>query len=181
MENSSPPPPPEMDVSTIFQNDDANEDGVLSVEETKLTEEMFADADSDSDGLLTTEEVEEMLGAMGGPGMMKGPPPGGAPDIDAIFEEEDKDGDGMISVQDSALSSEMFSNIDGDGDGYITTEEIENSLPASDAQKTGQTSAFVQDPNTFLAMAAYHNAMQSITGVGAQTFLSSLSICMAES
>ena len=167
-------PPPAMDVDTIFQNDDANQDGVLSVDETKLTEEMFADADTDSDGQLTTEELEEMLargpqgmGAMGGAGMMQGPPPG-PPDIDALFEQEDTDADGMISAEESALSSDMFANIDADGDGYLTAGEIEESMPAPNEENISQDSSSAQDPNTYLAMAAYQNAVQSFIGLGTE-------------
>jgi hypothetical protein len=97
----TPPAPP--DAATIIENEDTNLDGVLSVKETRLTEDMFADADTDSDGTLTLEELEEMLangppagmGGMGGGGSM-GPEP---MSIESIFETEDTDGDEKNSTE----------------------------------------------------------------------------------
>ena len=82
----------------------------------------------------------------------------------------------MISAEESALSSEMFSNIDADGDGYLTADEIEESMPApNEGTGGGQESAYAQDPNTFLAMSAYQNAMEPFMGTATNESLGSLS------
>jgi len=61
--------PPSAD--SIMEKDDANLDGVLTVDETPMSEEMFSDSDSDSDGQLNTQELEDML-SNGPPPMMGG-------------------------------------------------------------------------------------------------------------
>ena len=50
--------------------------------------------------------------------------------IAEILSREDEDGDGMISVEESALDSEAFNNMDADGDGLLTEEELANSGPS---------------------------------------------------
>ncbi|MCM2285880.1 MAG: EF-hand domain-containing protein [Desulfobacula sp.] len=167
----TPPAPP--DAATIIETEDTNEDGVLSIEETRLTEEMFADADTDSDGMLTLEELEEMLangppaagggmsgmgGGMGGGGAM-GPEP---MSIESIFETEDADGDDLISAEESALSDEIFSEIDTDQDGYLTAEEIEagrenKKEPTELTQTLASSTTVTQD----MAIKAYQQAIQS--------------------
>lgn len=121
--------PPSAD--SIMESDDANLDGVLTVDETPMSEEMFSDADSDSDGQLNTSELEEMLSngpppppMMGGGGDqgMKGGGMGGA---QSIMDAEDTDEDGSISSEESSLSSEVFSLLDTNKDGVISQDEIE--------------------------------------------------------
>jgi Ca2+-binding EF-hand superfamily protein len=158
----TPPAPP--DAATIIENEDTNEDGVLSVEETRLTEDMFADADTDSDGTLTGEELEEML-ANGPPAGMSGMSGGGGMgskpmSIESIFETEDTDGDGKISAEESVLSDEMFSEIDTDQDGLLTAEEIETSQE-NKKELTDQTQAYSSTVTQDIAMKAYQQAIQS--------------------
>lgn len=106
--------PPSVD--SIMENDDANLDGVLTVDETPMSEEMFSDADSDSDGQLNTSELEKMLS--------NGPPPppmmgGGVGfDVQSILDSEE-----------SSLSSEVFSLLDTNKDGVISQDEIEAAQP----------------------------------------------------
>jgi Ca2+-binding EF-hand superfamily protein len=159
----TPPAPP--DAATIIETEDTNEDGVLSVEETRLTEEMFANADTDSDGTLILEELEEMLangppaggGGMGGMGGGMGLEP---MSIESIFETEDTDGDGKISAEESALSNEMFSGIDTDQDGLLTAEEIETSREHK-KEPTEQPQAYSSTVTQDTAIKAYQQAIQS--------------------
>lgn len=121
--NSSFEPP---STDSIMEKDDANLDGVLTVDETPMSEEMFSDADSDSDGQLNTQELEEMLS--------NGPPPppmmgGGMGGAQSILDAEDTDEDGSISSEESSLSSEVFSLLDTNKDGVISQDEIEAAQP----------------------------------------------------
>ena len=66
-----PPPPPggmKPDVSAmasdIFASSDGDEDGLLSIEELKISEELFASIDSDEDGKVSQEELEQKLDSM---------------------------------------------------------------------------------------------------------------------
>ncbi|MDA3786950.1 MAG: EF-hand domain-containing protein [Desulfobacula sp.] len=130
--NSSFEPP---SADSIMENDDANLDGVLTVDETPMSEEMFSDADSDSDGQLNTSELEEMLsngpppppiiGGGGEQGMMGG----GMSGAQSILDAEDTDEDGSISSEESSLSSEVFSLLDTNKDGVISQDEIEAAQP----------------------------------------------------
>lgn len=140
-----------VDYSTLVDSEDANVDGVLSSDETSTSDKMSADTDSDSDGQLSLEEFEEMLSSA------PPPPMGGmgrrAPDSAGIIEQEDTDGDGSISAEESALSEDMFSNIDADQDGLITAEEIEDSFAAQAESQSSLTGT--------LAGNAYMEAIQS--------------------
>jgi Ca2+-binding EF-hand superfamily protein len=117
--------PPSAD--SIMEKDDVNLDGVLTVDETPMSEEMFSDADSDSDGQLNTRELEEMLS--------NGPPPppmmgggrgqGMMGNAQSMLDAEDTDEDGSISFEESTLSSEVFSLLDTNEDGVISQDEIE--------------------------------------------------------
>ena len=150
--------PSTVDATQIIENDDANADGLLSLDETKMPEDHFSNADTDADGKLSSDELEEMLanmppppgmaGMMGQQGMgspmsgmmqdgmggmpgMGGAMDGGeAPTVDSILEDEDEDGSGTISAEESRLSEELFSTIDADGDGELSSEEIEADLAA---------------------------------------------------
>jgi len=165
----APPAPP--DAATIIENEDADASGTLTIEETRLTEEMFADADTDSDGMLTLEELEEMLaqgppsggmGGMGGPGGMGGGGGmGGEPmSIESIFETEDTDGDGVISAEESVLPDEIFSEIDTDQDGVLTAEEIQASQE-NKKEQSEQTQAYSSTVTQDMAIKAYQQAIQS--------------------
>jgi Ca2+-binding EF-hand superfamily protein len=110
------------DAASIMEKDDANLDGVLTIDETPMSEEMFSDADSDLDGQLSSQELEEMLA--------NGPPPppmmgGGMGGAQSILEAEDTDESGSISSEESSLSSEVFSLLDTNEDGVISLDEIE--------------------------------------------------------
>lgn len=117
--NSSFEPP---SADSIMEKDDANLDGVLTIDETPMSEEMFSDADADSDGQLNTQELEEMLSSGPPPPPMTGGGMGGA---QSVLDAEDTDEDGSISAEESSLSSEVFSLLDTNEDGVISQDEIE--------------------------------------------------------
>lgn len=122
--------PADMDVGQLIEKADQNGDGVLSIDETPMSEDMFGNADADGDGLLTQAEMEEMLAS--------GPPPGmggmgGGPDIQSLLSREDQDGDGSISSEETGLSEALFSKLDADGDGKVTMEELEQARAEKEA------------------------------------------------
>ncbi len=112
--------------SKIMEQDDADGDGVLSIEETPLSEELFAEIDADGNGLLTTEELQTHHENRPPP-----PPPPGVMNIDSaefvsrLMEQDDADGNGVLSIEETPLSEELFAEIDTDGDGLLTTEELQ--------------------------------------------------------
>ncbi len=108
----------------LIAQDDADSDGVLTLEETALSQDMFNTADSDSDGYLTREELEAYMAA--GPG--QAPP---AMDAASIMESDDEDGDGLLSIEETPLTEEMFATADSDGDGFISEDELEAYLASA--------------------------------------------------
>ena len=167
--------PSSISADKIIEKEDTNLDGVLSADETRLTDDLFSTADTDSDGTLTLDELEEMLangpptGGMGGMMAMGGmePPPmeGNGTEsmsIESILEKEDADGDGKISAEESMLPDELFSEIDTDQDGLITAEEIEKSHENKEAssdrtQTLSSGSTTTQD----MVIKAYQEAIES--------------------
>ncbi len=128
------------DVQRIISEEDSNGDGFLTIDETALSEDMFANADTDADDQLSSDELEDMLAQAPPPPPMTGDMPSGGQDgmdMDALFAEEDTDGDGTISQEESALSEDMFSDFDADGDGLLTAEEIEAMAPPAQPPEGG--------------------------------------------
>lgn len=152
----------------LVSKKDADGDGVLSLEESGLEEEMFGDVDADGDGFLSAEELsadmqekmEQMLQMMGslvmsmqGSGMqgagMQGaggpppPPPDGDPQEMAakILSDKDSDGDSLLDLEESGLEEEMFGEIDADGDGFISAEEIASHMEAHAEEMASQGAA----------------------------------------
>lgn len=160
--------PSNIDVSKIMEKKDANLDGVITADETAMTEDMFSGADTDGDGQLTTEELEEMI-ANGPPmGGMKGrggmmPPMGGMGgmgsgqiDVQTILDQEDEDGDGQISAEESSLPDELFAKVDTNQDGVASAEEIEASIAKMEERRAAKL-----DWNQQTALNAYQEAVQS--------------------
>ncbi|MBU1341436.1 MAG: EF-hand domain-containing protein [Proteobacteria bacterium] len=190
--------PSSIDVNKIMEKKDTNVDGVLSADETSMSENMFSTADADSDGLLSLEEFEDMLSngpppppppqQMGGMGQMGGMKPmggmdNGAMDIDAVFEEEDTNEDGVISAEESSLSDNMFSRIDTNQDGQLSAEEVEQSLAQrKENMNTMQGFSSRQTLTQSLAITAYQEAIQSfitnfsndVSGASMSTFLGTI-------
>jgi Ca2+-binding EF-hand superfamily protein len=133
-------PAPTVDVTEIMEQDDANSDGVLTLEETALSQELFSSADADGDGELSSEELEEMLASA------PPPPMGGAEesdddqDADSIMENDDANSDGVLTIDETPLTEEMFATADEDGDGELSSEELEayvTSAPGAGAGLAG--------------------------------------------
>ena len=157
--------------NSIMENDDVNLDGVLTVDETPMSEDMFSDADSDSDGQLNTNELEEMLSngpppppMMGGGQGMRGG--GGGQDmmssIQSILDAEDTDEDGSISSEESSLSSEIFSTLDTNEDGVISQDEmIAAQADKQESMNMMQGSSSSQTVSQDQAINVYHQVMES--------------------
>ncbi len=140
--SQSKPPDPSEFVSKIMEKDDANGDGVLSADETKLDSEQFGALDTDGNGSLTTEE----LLASFPPRTDRMPPMFGqqldfAQIASKIIENEDSNGDGVISASETRLDSERFNTIDSDGNGAITSEELQADFEARQAERAQQMPA----------------------------------------
>ena len=94
---------------------DTDGDGYLSYQEFPGPGQHFDKMDADKDGFLTSEEL-----LSGRPG----PPPGGNG-----FENDDIDGDDMVSWDEFNGPEDLFDRLDADGDGYITREEADAMRP----------------------------------------------------
>ncbi len=165
-----PPQPP--DAETIMEQDDADQDGQLTIDETPLTEEIFSDADTDGDGYLSSAELDEFITSrpppMGGPEGM-GPPPEPM-DASSIMKNEDTDADGSISLEESSLPDSVFSLLDTNQDGQISLEELEaaNVENESNSQAgSGQESS--RKLRFDLAMDAYQKSVTGYMGSLGQT------------
>ncbi|WP_031482829.1 EF-hand domain-containing protein [Maridesulfovibrio frigidus] len=123
-------------VSSIFGDNDGDGNGLLSLEESGMGEDMFASVDTDGDSQVSEEEVladmekrheeKALMGELSV--MMQGGGSGEQSDLlDSFMDELDLDGDSLISMEESGLSEELFSVLDGDGDGNISGEELEAS------------------------------------------------------
>lgn len=152
--------PADMDVGQLIKKADQNGDGVLSIDETPMSEDMFGNADADGDGLLTQAEMEEMLASGPPPGMgggMMGMPGmgglGGGPDIQSLLSREDQDEDGSISSEETGLPEALFSKLDADGDGKVTAEELEQ---ARAEKETGMSQGSLTQTT---AASAYQSAV----------------------
>ncbi|ACN15202.1 conserved hypothetical protein [Desulforapulum autotrophicum HRM2] len=155
---------------SIMGSDDDNGDGVLSLEETPMDENMFSDVDSDSDGLLSSQELEDMLsngpppmmgGGMGG--MMAGGMGGAESGIQSILDAEDTDEDGSISEAESSLSSEIFSTLDTNQDGVISQDEMEAAQADSQENMNSmQGMPSTQTSGQSQAVNAYRQVMESL-------------------
>ena len=162
--------PPDIDASKIMEKKDANQDGVITIDETKASSEMFSKADADGNGELTTQELEEMLAngpplmGMKGMGGMPGMSGMGDIDVETILDHRDKDGDGAISRDESVLPESLFSKVDQDKDGLLSAEEIEQSLEKRQQMMEQISEARAQLPlNRQTAMDAYKIALESFT------------------
>lgn len=128
------PQDPEEFASSIMEQDDTDGDGLLSLGETPLDEDRFNSIDADGDGYLSREELSDdfeshMEELMNKASMtMQSMDPSAM--AQAIVDNDDTDGDGMLSQDETPLDDDRFSEIDADGDGLITADEL-----SADAQE----------------------------------------------
>lgn len=169
-----------LDTESVMATDDANEDGVLSIEETPMSEEQFGMADADSDGALSTEELDEVFSHGPPPMMGGGPPPemgdmddSGMSDIESLFAEEDTDEDGSISLEETSLDQEIFSALDLDQDGVLSQEEMQAGMDEREARMAGGQGGEASLTQT-TASQAYQVAMESFSSDFADSYTDSL-------
>ncbi len=154
-------------VETVMETDDANQDGVLTIDETPMSEKMFADADSDSNGELSSDELEEVFSngpppmRGSGPGGMGGPGGTGQSELDALLEAEDTDSDGSISAEETSLNQKLFSTLDLDEDGLLSQDEIQKGMDEHEARMENIQGGG-PDLTQNLAAQAYESAMKSV-------------------
>lgn len=107
-----PPLPPRPDPMIALI--DADKDGTLSAEEIAAADEAIATLDVNGDGLVDEEELRPE-------------PPSEEPDIVTILmEHHDKDGDGLLTVDEllPGLARGLLSEADTDGDGALSEAEL---------------------------------------------------------
>jgi Ca2+-binding EF-hand superfamily protein len=117
--------------SSILAQDDADGDGLLSLGETPLDEERFTAIDSDGDDFISAEELSADAQAhMDEKNQMMGQLTLRMQGVNtdemaaSIFEKDDADGDGLLSMAETPLDEDKFNAIDADGDGFISVEEL---------------------------------------------------------
>jgi len=120
---------------SLVERRDADGDGLLSRDETGLKEDTFGGMDSDGDGLLSSDELSahmkeqlEQMSSMMGPlnmlmqSLKEGNSSGRI--ATSIVQEQDADGDGLLSLDETGMDEEIFGEVDADGDGYVSAEEL---------------------------------------------------------
>lgn len=127
-------------VSNILKKDDKDGDGSLAAGETKFDSTTFNKIDSNSDGKLSSDELIAGLenlrptGPMRPPMGMK-PPRMEASDLASkVLQNQDSDGDGALSVQETGLESDEFNTLDTDGDGSVSADELTAGIEARQSE-----------------------------------------------
>jgi Ca2+-binding EF-hand superfamily protein len=124
-------------LAKIMEQEDTNGDGVISADETRLDSDRFGELDADGNGALSTDELEAGLkaGPAGGAPPAFGPPPIDPSKLASkIIDQEDTNGDGVISADETRLDSDRFGELDTDSNGSLTTEELLASFQAREDQ-----------------------------------------------
>lgn len=137
-------PAPAEFAANIMEQEDKNQDGVISADESRVDSKRFSELDTDSDGKLTTDELVASF---------KNhplPPPrfGGKMDVADfaahVMETEDTNGDGTISADETRLGSERFAAWDTDSSGTLTSEELQAGMKADEAERSNEKSLLTQ-------------------------------------
>ena len=125
--------------SEIIKAEDKDGDGKISADESRVDSKRFLEIDADGDGLITAEELTTSVKSntpetFGGPPPMPGLMMDPSKMASRIVEQDDANGDGVLSVDETSMDSEMFSAIDADGDGSLTVEELTEDMEARQAE-----------------------------------------------
>ena len=160
----------------IINKEDKNGDGKISASESAVDSTRFNELDTNEDGLVTSDELQssvqqnEKLGkGMTGVQGMQGPPPPPPPDssqmVSDIMENTDTDGDGVLSVSETGLSSEEFSILDTDSDGSVTTDELKSGIEARKAEmdEERETMASEASQSTSTSDTSLESLLESLT------------------
>lgn len=164
-------------VSSLISDLDSDGDGGLSltevgtaigVSDTSEISEAFASLDTDSDGVMSADELESGLQAMGPPA--GGPPPAGgaAPasaeeSAETVFDAADTNEDGTVSldelmaslqVDDSSSISDTFTVVDTDGDGGLSVTELTSAFESMRAKQVESYGSWASEEMTGGLMAA---------------------------
>lgn len=119
-----------------IQDKDSDGDGMLSLTESGLEEDVFIKSDSDGDGLLTQTEIaadidskiEEYVSKIQSANqqaLQSTSADFNPSNISAnIVDKRDKDGDGMVSESETRMDAKSFKAADADGDGLLSADEI---------------------------------------------------------
>ena len=149
------PPPPRMfgsNPADMLLENDATGDGGLDVEESGLSEEMFAELDVDGDGLLTEADMPAPPSQAG---------MGGGPAPADLMAELDSDEDGQLSVSEAGLSEEDFDELDTNKDGFVSLSELQAAWASGLATPNGvEQTADSQSISNRYAMEAYKAHMK---------------------
>jgi hypothetical protein len=99
---------------------DADSDGLVSVDEFKGTPERFVGMDANGDGMVSREEMT--ASRQQAPAQAVDPTPGTV--IERVMRRADKNGDGALSREEFAGRDELFADADANADGVLSAEEL---------------------------------------------------------
>ena len=101
------------DAPSFIEQFDTDGDGLVSASEFPGDETLFSSLDTDG-----SEYIDESEAPQGGP------PPHGKPDPEAMLDEFDSDGDGLLSADEFPGPTDHFSRLDTDADGLLSADEL---------------------------------------------------------
>jgi hypothetical protein len=110
----------------MIQQDDQDGDGKISKEEFPGPEEHFTRIDQDGDGFINENEARKAPRPEGQGGRVPGK-----------FQEDDADGDGVVSRTEFSGPSDHFDRLDLNGDGAIQESEARQGPPGRLQQRRG--------------------------------------------
>ncbi len=124
---------PDEFASSFVNDKDKDGDGLLTLQEAGIEKDKFTTADTDGDGFLTPEEItadlEQRNQQMGLMGQLSVKMQGSPQDlINSLINQNDKDEDGALDLEESGLTSELFGALDADNDGSISASELDEAL-----------------------------------------------------
>lgn len=144
---------------------DANKDNVLTQDEVTISEEAFQKLDADKNNEVTQQEIEDYLkehpeavtsyvknyASMAKGSNILDKVMGYAEDADTstaassaakkYVENNDEDGDGKLSLDETGLEADVFNEVDADGDGTLSTDELTAYLKNYESVLSGYTSS----------------------------------------